>query len=56
MLIYHWFAKTYRWTPRQVDELYLEETEWLPMIGQASSLAEEVLQSEERAQSNSRYR
>ncbi len=35
MLIYSWFARARNWTPRQVDELSLDEMEWLPLIEEA---------------------
>ena len=35
MLVYNWFARARNWTPRQVDELRLDEMEWLPIIEEA---------------------
>jgi hypothetical protein len=39
----HWFAKTRNWHPRQVDELTLDELEWLPIMEQATQDAVEQL-------------
>lgn len=32
MVLYHWFAGAYGWTPRQVDDLTLEEAFWFPVL------------------------
>lgn len=42
MLVYNWFARARNWTPRQVDELSLDEMEWLPIIEEAVQLASET--------------
>lgn len=39
MLVYNWFARTRNWHPRQVDELYLAEMEWLPILEEAVQAA-----------------
>lgn len=46
MLVYNWFARARGWTPRQVDELTLEEMEWLPLIEEAIQYATEKLRDE----------
>lgn len=43
MAIKHWFAKTRGWTPRQVDELTLDEIYWLPIMEEATNYAIEQL-------------
>jgi hypothetical protein len=43
MLLYDLFARSWNWTPRQVDELSLDEISWLPIIGEARALAAEAL-------------
>ena len=43
MWTYHWFAENMRWTPRQVDELTLEEAHWLPLISGAKGEAQAQL-------------
>lgn len=50
MLIYHHFARLRNWTPRQVDELTIEEMDWLPLLEEATTDALEVLEAEHRAQ------
>lgn len=35
MWLYHWFSENKGWTPRQVDELSLEEAHWLPILKDA---------------------
>lgn len=35
MFLYNWFAVNWKWTPRQVDELTLEEIYWLPTVESA---------------------
>jgi len=32
MLKYRWYAKAYGWTPGQVDDLWEDEDEWIPII------------------------
>jgi hypothetical protein len=43
MLVYNWFARARGWTPRQVDELSLEEMEWLPIVEEAIMLAQDQM-------------
>jgi hypothetical protein len=35
LLTYRWYAKTYGWTPDQVDELPADVVIWFPAIEQA---------------------
>lgn len=51
MMIYNWFARAHHWTPRQVDELGLDEVEWLPLLEEACHEASEVIQKEIESQS-----
>lgn len=50
MIIYNWFAKAYNWPPRVVDELDLEEVEWIPLIAEGIAQAQETIQKEIDAQ------
>lgn len=50
MMIYNWYARAHHWHPRQVDELNLEEVEWLPILEEACQQASEVLQKEIESQ------
>jgi hypothetical protein len=43
MWMYHHFAQKWGWTPQQVDELTLEQCQWLPLIGQAQDAARDQL-------------
>lgn len=43
MLVYDMFARLHGWTPRQVDELSLDEVYWLPVITEARNLAAEAM-------------
>lgn len=43
MMTYTWFAECWQWTPRQVDELTLEEIFWLPVIKEARGDATDAL-------------
>jgi len=45
MLIKDMFAEAYGWHPRQVDNLTVEELEWLPRIIQAKTAARTRAQS-----------
>lgn len=47
MWIYHWFSENKGWTPRQVDELSLEEAHWLPVMKDANSIASAHLSSDD---------
>jgi hypothetical protein len=44
MLTYRWFAKTYGWNPRMVDELTVEELFWFPAVEDSWSDTVETLQ------------
>lgn len=46
MLVYNWFARLRGWNPRIVDELTLEEIEWLPVVEEALQLAAEQLKDD----------
>ena len=43
MALKQYFARTRQWTPRQVDELTLDELFWLPVMEEASQAAAEQL-------------
>jgi hypothetical protein len=43
VLAYDFFAHQYNWTPRQVDELSLDEMFWLPVLTEARGNATEQL-------------
>jgi hypothetical protein len=43
VLVYDQFAQMYGWTPRQVDELTLDEFQWLPVVRQARQDAAEQI-------------
>jgi hypothetical protein len=49
MLAYDRFADMYGWTPRQVDELTLEEFFWLPVVRDAKAEAAETLRPRDLA-------
>jgi hypothetical protein len=51
MVVYNWFARARNWPPRVVDELDLDEVEWLPLLEEACQQASEVIQKEIEAQS-----
>ena len=40
-MLKHWFARVRGWTPRQVDDLSLDEMFWLPVMEEASQAAAE---------------
>ena len=46
MLSYRFFAKTYGWTPGQVDELPELAYEWLPKVEQAHGRVMQMKQEE----------
>jgi hypothetical protein len=46
MLSYRFFAKTYGWTPQQVDELSEDCYEWIPKVEQAHARVTEMKQRE----------
>lgn len=54
MLVYNWYAQKRNWTPQQVDELSLEQVEWLPLLSEALEEAQEVLQKQDEAQNRQR--
>jgi hypothetical protein len=35
MLKYRWYARTYGWTPAQVDDLWEDEDHWIPLVEEA---------------------
>jgi hypothetical protein len=41
LLVWRWFAKTYHWTPDQVEEAPLEVQTWFPLIEEAFHKAQE---------------
>ena len=43
IFVYGWFKRNGDWHPRQVDELYLDELEWIPVYEEAVSAAEEYI-------------
>ena len=51
LLVYNYYRKLNGWHPRQVDELELDEVEWLPVLEAASVEASEIIQKEIQAQS-----
>lgn len=50
MIIYNFFARAHDWSPRVVDELDLDEVEWLPLLEEAAAQASETIQKEMEAQ------
>lgn len=50
MIIYNWFGRARQWTPRQVDELELDELEYLPLMEEACLEASDIIQKEVEAQ------
>ena len=49
MFTYRLFAEMYGWTPRQVDELRVDELYWLPIVREAAAAAGEVLAAAQEA-------
>jgi hypothetical protein len=47
MWLYHWYSENKGWTPRQVDELSLEEAYWLPLLKQAHGSAGDMLHKDD---------
>jgi hypothetical protein len=43
IFVYGWFKRNGDWHPREVDELYIEELEWIPVYEEAVSAAEEYI-------------
>ena len=57
MLSYRFFAKTYGWTPQQVDDLSEACYEWLPKVEQAHARVTDMKQREaEREARNAQRR
>ena len=50
IFVYGWFKRNGNWHPREVDELYVEELEWIPMYEEALMLAEEYIDKQTKAQ------
>lgn len=50
MVVYNWYARCHHWPPRVVDELDLDEVEWIPLLEEACMQASEVIQKEIDAQ------
>jgi hypothetical protein len=51
ILVYGYFERNWNWHPRQVDELTLEELEWLPVYDEAVSDAAEFVRKQDQFQS-----
>jgi hypothetical protein len=45
IFIYGWFKRNGNWHPREVDELYIDELEWIPIYEQAIDEATEYISS-----------
>lgn len=43
IFIYGWFKRNGDWHPREVDELYLDELDWIPIYEQAIDEAAEFI-------------
>lgn len=55
MLIYHWWAANFHFTPRQVrEDVDLDSFHWLPVIEEAVSLVKARLEKEARTKSDNR--
>jgi hypothetical protein len=46
MSVYHWYAESYHWSPRVVDELSIEQDFWLRAQKEALNAAEATLARE----------
>jgi hypothetical protein len=46
ILVYGYFERNWNWHPRQVDELTLDELEWLPLYDEAVSDAAEFVRKQ----------
>lgn len=55
MMTKRWFAKVYKWTPQQVEELTVDELTWLPIIEDAANIAQDRLQAQEAAHQRARH-
>jgi hypothetical protein len=47
MTVYNWFAEAYQWSPKQVDELTLDQVFWLPVMKEALNDAIEQYRDKE---------
>jgi hypothetical protein len=43
IFVYGWFKRNGDWHPREVDELYIEELDWIPVYEAALVAAEEYI-------------
>lgn len=50
ILVYGYFKKDTGWHPREVDELTLEELEWIPIYEEALAEAREFIHKQENFQ------
>lgn len=55
LLIYNWYRRACNWTPRQVDELYLEELEWFPILEEAVLQASDDIVKMNQAQGKKQH-
>lgn len=55
LLIYNWYRRACNWTPRQVDELYLEELEWFPILEEAVLQASDDIMKMNQAQGKKQH-
>jgi hypothetical protein len=46
IMVYGWFKRNGDWHPREVDELYLDELEWIPIYEQAVDEAVEYVRKQ----------
>jgi hypothetical protein len=54
LLVWRFFAKTYGWTPDQVEEAPLDVQTWFPLIEEAVHEAQEFLSKAEAKSQNTR--
>lgn len=47
IMAYGYFKSRENWHPRQVDELYLDELEWIPVYNEAIDAATEYIRKQE---------
>lgn len=50
IFVYGWFKRNGNWHPREVDDLYLDELEWIPVYEEAIALAEEYIDKQNQYQ------
>lgn len=50
IMIYGWFKRNGDWHPREVDELTIEELEWIPIYESAVDEAAEYIRKQDQAQ------